>query len=156
MAVAYDAVATDTVIAGESFTTAEFTIDTGSIGDRAAVAALALGNAYVAASGLPFETVRDIDEVEALLDTQYDAVLNNGGAQEAKDAVTDMRIRVLEAFDAARITAGKIIAIHTLPTTARLLGYAYYGNDVNFDILISLNNLSDISFVEGDVEVITG
>ena len=122
---------------------------------NAAVAALAIGDAYVAASRFTFETVRDIDEVAALLDTQYDLVLNNGGSQETKDAVTDIRIKVLEAFATARITAGKIISVYTLPTTARLLGFSYYGNDNNFNVLISLNNLSDISFIEGDVEVIT-
>ena len=133
-----------------------------------AMAASSLGYAFLAATDVEFETVREIDELTAELDAQYNLVLTGipegaakGSApvavpaQEVIDAVTDMRVKVLAALDEIRVNTSQIVIVHTNPTTARLLGYQYYGDDTQGQALVDLNGFTDVSFVEGDVEVLT-
>ena len=120
-----------------------------------AVASSALGFAFVAVSSIDFQTTRDIDTVAAQLDAQYELVIDNGSSQEVKDSITDMRVQVLAALDEARVNASTIITVETLPTTARLLAFTYYGDDELGGVIAELNGLSDVSFVEGNVEILT-
>ncbi len=120
-----------------------------------AVSASALGYAYLSATQLEFQTTRDIDEVAAQLDDQYAAVQAGGSDQSVKDAITDMRVTVLDVFDQARVDASQIITVETLPTTTRLLAFSYYGNDDFGEIITDLNDISDVSFIEGPIEVLT-
>jgi prophage DNA circulation protein len=133
-----------------------------------AVAASALGYAFLAATDIEFETVREIDELTAELDAQYELVLTGlaagadpasqhttGSSQDVIDSITDMRVKVLAALDDIRIDTSQIISVHTNPTTARLLGFTYYGNDTEGQALVDLNGFTDVSFIEGTVEVLT-
>lgn len=133
-----------------------------------AVAASALGFAFLSATDIDFETVREIDELTAELDAQYELVLTGraegsdptspptvGASQDVIDAVTEMRVKVLAALDDIRLNTSQIVSVHTNPTTARLLGFTYYGDDTQGQALVDLNGFTDVSFVEGTVEVLT-
>lgn len=120
-----------------------------------AVAAASLAYAYQAAAGIDFQTTLDIDTVADQLDVQYQAVLASGSDRPVIDAVTDMRIKTLNAFDQARINASQIITVETGPTTVRLLAFSYYGNDDNGETIQNLNGITDVSFIEGEVQVLT-
>lgn len=120
-----------------------------------AVSASALGYAYLAATRTDFETTRQLDDLVAELDAQYLAVLENGSAQTVKDNITDMRVQVLESLEQTRINTSQIITVYTNPTTARLLAFDYYGDDSLAETIADLNNISDVSFVQGDVEILT-
>lgn len=122
---------------------------------NASVAALALGEAYLAGSQLDFLTTREIDATTNQLDDQYAAVQTSGAGQAVKDAVTDMRVTVLDVFDQARVDASQIITVETLPTTTRLLAFNYYGNDEFGETIVDLNGITDVSFIEGPIEVLT-
>lgn len=137
------------------------------------VAAATLSYAYLAVTRIDFETVREIDEITATLDAQYDLVLSGfsstantpihskseitvgGISQETKDAVTDMRVKVLAALDEIRVNTSQIVTVHTNPTTARVLGFSYYGDDTQGQALVDLNGFTDVSFIEGNVEILT-
>ncbi len=119
------------------------------------VSALALGYAYQSASLIEYQTTDEIDAVAARLDDQYAATQESGSSQEVKDAITDMRVNVLGLFDQARVNASQVISVNALPTTGRLLAYSYYGNDDFGESIIDLNSITDVSFVEGDVEILT-
>lgn len=133
-----------------------------------AVAASALGYAFLAATDVEFETVREINELTAELDAQYELVLTGiaegaasdsqptvGASQDVIDAITDMRVKVLAALDDIRVNTSQIVSVHTNPTTARLLGFTYYGNDEEGQALVDLNGFTDVSFIDGTVEVLT-
>jgi len=120
-----------------------------------AVSASSLGYAYLAITRVDFQTTREIDELTAELDAQYLAIQEGESAQEVKDNITDMRVKVLAALDQVRVNVSQIIAVQTNPTTTRLLGFNYYGNDEQGEFIAELNNIADVSFVEGEVEVIT-
>lgn len=120
-----------------------------------AVAASALGYAYVAGVRLPFETTRDIDETAAALDAQYQAVQTSDASQDVKDAITEMRVTVVAVLNLARLNASQIITVETLPTSTRLLGFSYYGNDELGQTITDLNRIDDVNFVEGEIEILT-
>lgn len=120
-----------------------------------AVSASSLGFAYLAITRIDFQTTREIEELTAELDAQYLAVQENGSSQQVKDAVTDMRVKVLQALEEVRVNVSQIITVQTNPTTARLLGFSYYGNDTQGETIAELNGFNDVSFVEGSAEVLT-
>lgn len=119
------------------------------------VSASSLGYSYLAITDIDFETTREIDELTAELDSQYDLVQNSGSSQEVKDSITDMRLKTLDLLNEIRVNTDQIIEVETNPTTTRLLAFSYYGNDNNGDTITNLNSVTDVSFVEGDIEVIT-
>ena len=122
---------------------------------NAFTAATSLGNAYVAASRINYQTTQDIDNVTAQLDEQYNAVVAGPADQATKDAVTDLRIVTLQALDEARVNAKQIVTVDTLPTSTRLLSFAYHGDDTESELIRELNGLSDVSFIEGELQVVT-
>lgn len=121
----------------------------------AAVNTYALGYAYVAAPSIEFNTTRDIDTVSRSLDAQYRLVINSAISQEAKDAITELRVKVLQALDEIRLSTSQIITIETPTTSARLLAFSYYGSDELGEVIANLNGLDDVSFVSGEVEILT-
>jgi len=122
---------------------------------NASMNAIALVYAYEAAASIEYDTVASIDTVANQLDEQYKVVMLSSASVETKNNVTDMRLIVLDFFAEQRLTASQIIDVNTAPTTARLLGYQFYGNDEVGESIAALNDISDVSFVEGDVKVLT-
>ena len=131
-----------------------------------AVAAAALGYAYVAATKITYTTTAEIAAVAEILDVQYEAVMVSGSSQDVKDAVTEMRVKVLAAFDEitaspadfsgeAQVNPAQITTVETFTTSARLLAFSYYGNDFHGQTIAELNQFDDVSFIEGDVEILT-
>lgn len=59
------------------------------------------------------------------------------------------------SFDQISISVDKIVNITVNTTPATIISYQYYGDVEEADDIISLNNLKDISFVSGDLQVIT-
>jgi prophage DNA circulation protein len=120
-----------------------------------AMNASSLGFAYLNAVDVTFDTTAEIDELTAELDGQFEAVQENGITQDVKDELTDMRVKVLEALDDVRVNTSQIITVETTPTSTRLLAFDYYGSDELGQELADLNNIADVSFVEGEVKVLT-
>jgi prophage DNA circulation protein len=120
-----------------------------------AVAASSLGYSYLASVKIDYQTTREIDELTARLDAQYEQVQQSGASQEVKDAITDMRVIVLQSLDQVRVNTPRIITIDTNPTTIRILGFNYYGNDEQGQVLSELNDISDVSFIQGEIQVLT-
>lgn len=119
------------------------------------VNAQALGFAYVNASQITFETVRDVEEVADDLEVQYQRVVTSGSSDEAVAAVTEMRVVVQQFFDEQKLTAKQIISVDTNTIPARVLSYQYYAESESADQIIELNGITDVSFVEGSVEIVT-
>lgn len=120
-----------------------------------AVGTIALGYAYINSTQIAYQTTAEIDEIQALLDAQYAAVIENGSSQDVKDAITDLRVTALLALDTIRLQTDEIITVETPPTTCRLLSFAYYGSDEDGETIANLNRIDDVSFVSGNVEILT-
>lgn len=124
---------------------------------RSTVQGLALTYAYLNASRIDFTTVEAIEAEEEELETQYDKVVAAPGfTEETKAALTDLRIITSDFFAEQKITANQIITVRTNTLSTRLLAYQYYGASVqNAPIIDDLNNVTDNTFINGDVEIIT-
>ena len=130
-----------------------------------AVNAQALSYAYVAVAQIPFETVDEIETAERELEVQYEFIISNpitdsvvtnvDASQAVNDSLTDMRVIVQAFFDEQRISAKQIISVFTTVTSARLLSFQYYAETESVEDIIALNEITDVSFVEGDVRILT-
>lgn len=124
---------------------------------RSTVQGLALSYAYLNASRIDFTTVEAIEAEEVELEAQYDKVVAvEGFTEETKAALTELRIITSDFFAEQKITANQIITVRTNTLSTRLLAYQYYGASVeNAPIINDLNNVTDNTFISGDVEIIT-
>ena len=122
---------------------------------NSAVNAAILGYAYLASTEIQFKTTREIDDLVNSLDAQYDLVQTGTLDQTTKDDVTDMRVKSLSVYDQLRLDANFIITVNTVPTTVRILTFDYYGSDGLGQAIADLNQFDNVSFIEGDVEILT-
>ena len=120
-----------------------------------AVNASALGFSYVNVSQTQFENVREIEEAADDLEVQFQRVMTSGVSDDVISAVTDMRVVVQQFFDEQKITLKQIIEVNVYTTPARVLSYQYYAESKSADQIIELNNITDVSFVDGTVEIVT-
>ena len=120
-----------------------------------AINTAALANGYGQAVQVQYTTESEIDAVAEILETQYQLVITGNTDQDLKDALTDMRVDVVAAFNAARLTASKIITVPVQETSVRLLAFDYYGNDNNGQLIAELNDIQDASSISGHVKLVT-
>ncbi len=117
--------------------------------------AFVLSHAYTQVSQLTFTTVDEIQIAEDELEVQYQRVKDGGASADSISALTDTRLIIQALFDEQRLTAKQVITVNTNRTTARLLSYKYYGVSTLAREIIALNKITDISFIEGDIKILT-
>lgn len=120
-----------------------------------AVNALSLSAAYLSVTEVTVDNVRELDDIVASLDLQYQLVMDSGAGDDVKGLITDQRALALQVIDQNRLTTPQIIDVSTTPTSVRLLSFDYYGSDSTGEDIANLNAISDVSFVVGSVEVLT-
>jgi len=138
--------------------------------------AATLGYAYVNVAQIEFDNVDEVEAAADALEIQYQAVVAAGTPSESDpsetgipvletpgavlsndvvSAATDMRVLVQQFFDEAKTNASQIITVRTNIMPVRVLTYQYYGSTDLANDIIGLNNIADVSFVEGDVRILT-
>ncbi len=120
-----------------------------------AVNALALAYAYVNVSQIEFDNVREIEEAADDLEVQFQRVMVSGSSNDVIGTVTDMRVIVQQFFDEQKTIAKQIIEVNVYTTPVRVLSYQYYAESESANDIIGLNNITDVSFVDGTVEILT-
>jgi hypothetical protein len=115
----------------------------------------ALSYAYLSASELTFDTVKNIQTVQDLLESQYQDMLHSEGMDKnLLDAITDQRSDVAELFGQQKLTARQQVTTRTNLTTARLLAFKHYGSDEDGATLARLNEQDTLVMI-GEVEILT-
>lgn len=120
-----------------------------------AVNSSALIYAYVSTAQISFDNVRDIEIAADALEEQYQRVTVSGASNDVIAAVTEMRVLVQRFFDEQKTIAKQITSVNVYTTPARILSYRYYGESETADQIIALNTLNDVSFVDGEIEILT-
>ena len=137
----------------------------------------ALGYAYQAGSQIDFQTVREIDELQEVLETQYEIVaddlaqpllviepaasptaqvsLGSRGQDDTRKSLDALRVQFTAFLDDERINAKQIITVNVKEAPISTITYAYYGDTANKETLIELNGVDQAAFVEGDIEILT-
>jgi len=120
---------------------------------------LALG--YQFAAEVEYKTVDDITLAQTSLEDQFDKLLASGLDDTVADSLATMRDQVNQFLEASRINTSQIVPIQTKEIPISVLAFQYYGAVDNLDEiaddLVSLNrpNSNDVSFISGEVEVLT-
>lgn len=115
----------------------------------------ALSYAYVSSVQIDYTTLSDVQNVEDTLEQQYDAVVDLPGVDtDTREALADLRQIAQNFLDAAKLTAQRVVTVYTHPTTARLLAFAYYGDDTQGEDIANLN-AGNVSNLSGNVQVLT-
>ncbi len=136
-----------------------------------AINTLALSFSYENIAQAEFANVRDLEKTADELEVQYQAIVESaapavvasgaaddttpGASIAVVNALTDMRVIVQQFLDEQRTTLKQIITVNTYTTSARLLSFQYYAETDSATDIIALNDITDVSFVEGDVEILT-
>ena len=116
----------------------------------------ALADAYVAAAQLDLDTVEDIDAVQAILEDQFQKMVDAGTLDSAsQEGLTKTRIALTSFFNAQRADKPRLIEVETHTVPARVLAYQYYGSSDQGDRIAQLNGLNDSSFLEGTIEILS-
>lgn len=116
----------------------------------------AFGHAMQLAAQGEYQTTQQIEDVENLLGEQFTVVQNSSVSQDVKDSTSDLYLRMLDVLNQNRSNAFDTTTLNVTRTTTRLLSFELYGSDQNGTALGDLNNVTDPSFVSGDLEVFTG
>ena len=105
---------------------------------------------------LNFLTVDEIDVERQELDAQFNVIFQNPRVNKS-DTISLQQARnfVREFFDNAALNAFKIGDFNTNDTTITNMTFRLYGDLDNTQNLIKLNNLLDITHVEGDLKILT-
>ena len=116
----------------------------------------ALGYSYLAGAQIEYNTVDDLDQIAEQLETQYQKIVtDNSISQALRDSITDMRGNTNVFFDQRRITLNRIITVSTAELPARVIAYQYYADSSLGEEIAGLNNDANVSFLEGDIQVVT-
>lgn len=120
------------------------------------VQAVALSYSFENSAAIEFTTVDDIEERADALEEQYKKLIVSDGLDEdSKSSITDLRVEAQQFFETQKLVAQQIIEIETLPTSARLLSYRYYGSSELGQNIVDLNEIREPSFVEGTVRILS-
>lgn len=120
------------------------------------VQSTALSHSYLSASEIDYKTVESINEIEADLEAQYQKLFLSEDIQvELIDSLTEMRTIATGFFNEQKLTASQLITVQTNPMSTRLLAYNYYGSSADGESIAELNDLYDLAYHQGDIEIFT-
>jgi len=133
---------------------------------NAVAQAYALIYAYQNAVQITYSNQYQLDQIRALLERQYSTIYNGilSGAidytyydalgDEIIDDLQSLRNACRIAFDQISYNTDKIASIDVNSAPATILSYQYYANTDNAEEIINLNNINDVSFVSGNINIL--
>ena len=114
----------------------------------------ALSYSYLNASQIDYVTVDEITEEASRLEVQYQKLANDENVNaEAFDSLTKLRVVTQGFFNDEKLTASQVITVNTNPLSTRLIAYQYYGSSEQGEAIAELNELYDLSYQQGDIEI---
>ena len=115
-----------------------------------------LGAAYNQAAQIQFLLADDLQTTKSSLDDAFDDILNNGRMNnESVDKLEELRDAATEIFDREEVNLFKIEEIFVQTQPVGIIAFNHYGDTDLEEELISLNEISDPSFVNGIFEILT-
>lgn len=116
-----------------------------------------LAQAYQSASVKEYATVDEVDDIKTKLETQFDKIAESEISNDLKTILSDLRVVSNSFLDEQRLTARDVLDINIKEQPIRVLAFANYGEDNNdiTDSLIELNDTADISFLGGNVKILS-
>jgi len=121
-----------------------------------AVKAESLSYSYLAAVSVNYRTTNDLDLAGQDLENQYQSMIYDTDLGfDLREALLNMREVSNAYFVARRVTLQRIIAVRTPRLPARIIAYQYYGSSNLGNEIAELNNEANVSFVNGEIQIVT-
>lgn len=118
---------------------------------------MALSQAYVLAADRQYTTTDDVEQQQQQLENQYQKIIAGEVPPSVIDTLDQLRASVNTFLNTERLNTGDVIDVDlgaaVLPSS--VVAYAYYGSTQPTQILEDLNNITDTSFVSGEIKVVT-
>ena len=76
--------------------------------------------------------------------------------QKSLNSLDDLRVTTQKLLDQQKLSAARLVSVRRNITTARLISFDYYGNSDKANEIIDINGDINVSYLEGDLEVLTG
>ncbi len=116
----------------------------------------ALAGAYVAASEIESTTVEQIDEIAAILNAQFEQINSSDDTSvNVKIALNNATVTIQDFFNEQRLIAAELVPIHVTTSPARLISFNFYNDSTRGAEIASINNQPDISFIKGDIQILS-
>ncbi len=124
----------------------------------------ALSQAYRVSADVTYDSLEQIEEVQQILEEQFnytfdEVTLNeqitSGASQEVIDAFQDLRSSVQTYLNDAKLSAPRLVSVYTPEVPVQIIAYQYYGDSTKRQDIIDLNAITDPSYVEGDINLLT-
>lgn len=121
-------------------------------GIRGEALALAINNA----ANISYGNENELEEIRVAIEDEYqDLIENTNLSNDTIDALTQARNSLRILFDNLSITVPMVSTVSTNTIPMSILSYQYYGSTDNTEDLIALNSAIDVSFIEGEVQILT-
>jgi len=116
-----------------------------------------LAQAYNDTALIEFDNVNDLDATADALDTQFSKVIELPELNsDIVNNLSDLRAQTRAFLDDERVTAPKIEMINVFRVPNTVLAYRLYGDLENDEKLLRLNNVRNVSRIEGDIDILSG
>lgn len=113
----------------------------------------ALSVSYEASAGITYETVREVDEASKELEQSF--VKIDDLDVNSLSALGDLRATTQEFLNDQRLSVKRVVTVNVNKTPARILAYNFYGDSSLGKNLATLNKEINVSYVDGDIEILT-
>lgn len=115
----------------------------------------ALGYAYLASANSVYSTVDEVEVIAGILEDQYKKITSASIGQELRDSLGDLRDITSLYFSDLRITLNRIATVYTQELPARVISFQYYNDSSIGEEIATLNNEANVSFLSGNIQVVT-
>ena len=75
--------------------------------------------------------------------------------QESLNALDEIRIATQELLNDQKLSAATVVTVNRNTRPVRLMSFDYYGNSEKAQELIDINDNINVSYFDGDIEVLT-
>lgn len=114
-----------------------------------------LGAAYNQASQIKFVLSDDLENTKADLDKSFNDILNNGRMNnESVDKLEELRSAANNIFNREEVNLFKIEIIEVQTQPVGIIAFSFYGDTDLEEELLSLNEVSNPSFVSGEFKIL--
>ena len=120
------------------------------------ISASALALAYNNSASIDYGNELEVNEARQAIEEEYQRLTEDTNlSNDTIDLLTELRNSSRLFFEDISITVSKVRPVNTNTIPMSILAFHYYGSTDNTEELITLNDTKDVSFVNGEVQILT-
>jgi len=113
-------------------------------------------NETITESDLLLETFEEIEEAQRQIEEQFAKNIQQPVLDtESRDALYELRSETTDYIELRQIEARRVTDVRTVQMPLRVLAHQYYGNTEEYSLISRINDIPDVSFYKGQIQVVT-